>query len=74
MNRSDISHLIFNATPSLLPFGHRVVGSHQQIEHKKAQQTNKNTKTIRKNEGTLNVTGIWKQVLKAEKETKHEKS
>ena len=47
INRCDGSYLIFNVTPSLLPLGHRVVGSHQQTKHKKAQ-TNQNTKTKRK--------------------------
>ena len=33
----QVSYLMFIAIPSLLPFGHRVVGSHQQTKHKKAQ-------------------------------------
>ena len=55
--------------------GHRVViGSHHQTKHKKAQKKNTKIrrKTIRKNEGTLHVTGIKQQVLYAEKEAKHE--
>ena len=50
--RSDVSYFIFHVTPSLLPLRHRVVGSHQQTKHKKAQteirkQTKNNPKKRR---------------------------